>query len=596
MVAGVAVSGLLVGVPALNSSAANKAATACPEALPTDKAVDGLKGTGYTVEKGNKADPFSAVVLGRITDGIQPGTDMIIADLDSPALTRAGGVWSGMSGSPVYTADKKLIGSVSYTLIAGNTNIAGITPAADMLALRNDPSENARRAGSGTEANEKVAVSAALAARIAKTGEATSAEALKGFRTVSTPLSVTGVAKTKKENKFLKQLEDKSGVPVKTSTGSSAGTKADSSPNEIFAGSNYVAAMSYGDITAGGVGTTTFVCDDTAVAWGHPFLSNGPVGYSMHPAQALFIQPDPSFSAFKVANPGGVVGTVTWDGTVGLRGTLGEKPDYQIPVTTSLTNDAGKKFSGKTVSLYEPFTADFAALHVQSAVIKALGAQSAGSSEVKITIKGTRADGEKFKITHENYFADTYDVSYPTADKVWSLVYPLVSQPYEDLKITGIDVSGEVSTKINQFSVNKVETKEGKTWVPLKDVEVSPGATLPVRATLKGYRSSDEKRTLNLNLTVPEESTSGSSGWLSVQAGDSDWYYDEQKAAEEGEDPDALDELIEELNNLPAGNSVSSQLTLYSEDGEGEPLTTSRTKEVDGAVAWYYNEFSVSVK
>ena len=57
-------------------------------------------------------------MLGRITDGIAPGVDMILADVSSPALTRAGGVWAGMSGSPVYTADGRLIGSVSYGLAA----------------------------------------------------------------------------------------------------------------------------------------------------------------------------------------------------------------------------------------------------------------------------------------------------------------------------------------------------------------------------------------------------------------------------------------------------------------------------------------------
>jgi hypothetical protein len=36
-----------------------------------------VAGTGFTVEKGTTPDPFSAEVIGRITDGIEPGTDMI---------------------------------------------------------------------------------------------------------------------------------------------------------------------------------------------------------------------------------------------------------------------------------------------------------------------------------------------------------------------------------------------------------------------------------------------------------------------------------------------------------------------------------------
>src|SRR5688572_20212237 len=119
------ISGALVAIPGV---AARAATTECPTALPTASAVDGLSGIGYTVERGTTPAPFTATVLGRITDGIAPGIDMIMADLESAALTRAGGVWAGMSGSPVYTSDGKLIGAVAYGL-AASSPIAGITPA-----------------------------------------------------------------------------------------------------------------------------------------------------------------------------------------------------------------------------------------------------------------------------------------------------------------------------------------------------------------------------------------------------------------------------------------------------------------------------------
>src|SRR6185312_5852846 len=95
---------------------------------------------------------------------------MIMADLDSPALTRAGGVWAGMSGSPVYTADGRLIGSVSYGL-AASSPIAGITPAA---------------------AKAKIKVSATTARRIAKTGDVSAAVADDGFVQLKVPVSVSG--------------------------------------------------------------------------------------------------------------------------------------------------------------------------------------------------------------------------------------------------------------------------------------------------------------------------------------------------------------------------------------------------------------------
>ena len=71
-------------------------------------------------------------MLGVLTDGIEPGVDMVMAKLTSPDDRRRGGIWEGMSGSPVYAADGSLIGAVSYTLAWAPTPIAGITPWEDM--------------------------------------------------------------------------------------------------------------------------------------------------------------------------------------------------------------------------------------------------------------------------------------------------------------------------------------------------------------------------------------------------------------------------------------------------------------------------------
>src|SRR3954449_5130811 len=66
----------------------------CPTFLPTAQAVKDLQGTGWTVDSGTSPAPFRATVLGRLTDGIMPGVDLIMAKLSSPALTAAGGVWA----------------------------------------------------------------------------------------------------------------------------------------------------------------------------------------------------------------------------------------------------------------------------------------------------------------------------------------------------------------------------------------------------------------------------------------------------------------------------------------------------------------------
>ena len=61
-----------------------------------------MLGTGWTVSEGRDPEPFDAEVLGVLPDAIAPGRDMIVVDTSSPAITDAGGIWFGMSGSPVY--------------------------------------------------------------------------------------------------------------------------------------------------------------------------------------------------------------------------------------------------------------------------------------------------------------------------------------------------------------------------------------------------------------------------------------------------------------------------------------------------------------
>ncbi len=170
-----------------------------------------------------------------------------------------------MSGSPVYALDGRLIGSVSYGL-AASSPIAGITPAEDMKKLLSTPAA----------AKTKIKVNAATAQRIARTGKVDAAVADDGFTQLKVPVSVSGVAKN--NAKFLKNLKKTAGIRVQTNGSRIKATA--SSAAEITAGSNFAAALSYGDISISGVGTTTFVCNGEAVAFGHPLIGAGKVQYS----------------------------------------------------------------------------------------------------------------------------------------------------------------------------------------------------------------------------------------------------------------------------------------------------------------------------
>ena len=104
---------LLTVVGALAVAAPAAAAPGeCPSILPTASVTKGMVGEGWTVSEGTTPEQFDIEVLGV---PIGPGRDMIMVETQSPAINAVGGIWFGMSGSPVYV-DGKLIGAVAFGL------------------------------------------------------------------------------------------------------------------------------------------------------------------------------------------------------------------------------------------------------------------------------------------------------------------------------------------------------------------------------------------------------------------------------------------------------------------------------------------------
>src|SRR5687768_3174898 len=92
-----------------------------------------------------------------------------------------------MSGSPVFTADERLVGAVAYGLSASPSNIAGLTPAADMYEILSNGATPAPAAA-------QKPLPASIRQRLVASGAATAAEAASGMRQLPIPLGVSGIA------------------------------------------------------------------------------------------------------------------------------------------------------------------------------------------------------------------------------------------------------------------------------------------------------------------------------------------------------------------------------------------------------------------
>src|SRR6185369_15179583 len=98
----------------------------------------GQHATAWTVFEGITPEPMDVEILGLLRNAIGPGQDMILARLHG-AKPEYTGVVAGMSGSPVYIGDQ-LLGSLSYRIGQfARDPIAGITPIAQMLEVKDMP-------------------------------------------------------------------------------------------------------------------------------------------------------------------------------------------------------------------------------------------------------------------------------------------------------------------------------------------------------------------------------------------------------------------------------------------------------------------------
>jgi len=484
----------------------------CPATYPMGDVVAGLTGSGLTVTRGNAPESFDAEVIGVLRNAIWPGVDMIIAELESPAVEQYG-VWAGMSGSPVYADDGRLIGAVSYTLAFGKTSVAGLTPASAMYELLSYPAANGNR-----PAATEVALPAGLRERVVNETDASPQEVRAGMSSLPVPLAVSGLRRAR-----FSELRERLGrsVEVRPYAASSAGA-ADGSVADIFPGSNFAAALSYGAVTAAGIGTTTAVCDGTALAFGHPFNWDGRTSLSAHSADAILIQEDPSWSSFKVANPGGVVGTVDQDRLAGIRAQLGAAPGVTPVWSRIRSRNLNRETTQRTWITANDWVPDLAPFHVEYHINEALDIISAGRMQLTWTVRGTRGDGTPWSLTRRNAATGRFDVSVDATDEMYQWMFLLGQNRFTSVDFGRVRASGvgDETYQRLRFGTVKVAVGGGR-YRAIQNVSrlrVRPGATIRVRVPLLRYRQSAPFRTQTLRLTVPRR-LSGSTVRLGVSGG-----------------------------------------------------------------------------
>lgn len=509
-VAAIACAGLALGATALGSAGTGAEARAplapvadCAEPFPIAEVAAGDVVDGLTVVSGTTPTGFTGEVLGVLADGIAPDVDMIMIDLDMPEFARTDGVWQGMSGSPVYGDDGRLLGAVAYGLSNGPSPIAGITPFEQMDGYLEAPAAG----------RTSVRLGAAQAKVVAQHAGISRAQAAQGFRELRMPLGVAGVSARR-----LAQARTRGPAYLQKDTyvlGRAARADA-AGPETIVAGGNLAASVSYGDITMAGVGTATSVCGNSVVGFGHPLFQLGATTEGLHPADALYIQPDSLGSPFKVANISPVAGTIGQDRLTGVSGVFGTAPDATV-VTSRVTYGTATRTGTTDVTVADalPDVAFYQHAVNQDAV---LGGTFKGTSLQRWVVTGS-SSGTPFQLGFEDRFTSK-DVSSETAYGLGDLAYALSG--LDGVTVDSFGVDSHVTADLTRSTIVGVQQRLRSTWVPItrrNPVKARPGGTVRLRIVLGGTAGATTVPVAPIK--IPKRTTGRAV--LLVQGGDSSY-------------------------------------------------------------------------
>jgi hypothetical protein len=519
----------------------------------------GMTGHGLTVFSGSRIEPFEVEIIGKLAN-IAPRRSVIIARLSGGPLAETG-VLQGMSGSPVYLEDGRLVGAVAYSWGFSKEPICGITPIGEMLDLltRSAP-PGSRAAGAGTPERAPRAAPASIErlAYPARVGDflrdrlsgIAGASPAAGLTPLPIPLGIAlggrGAAGRELDSwKGALSSLGFSAVPsgsaaARPAPGSGAASS-DEAPLEP--GDAMGVRLIHGDVEMAAVGTVTWVRGEDFLAMGHNFLMLGPTALPATRAEVFGFLPSLE-SSFKLATATAPMGTITQDRFGGIAGKLGASPSV-VPVKVSIASDRNRSstFSFEIVDdpLLTPILMHLSFLQIFSTAEK-------GAGEITLSIrKGSqiRMEGDLI-VNLENMYSGEQSELIASATVAY-MTYLLMNNPDREARLLGVDLDLEYDDSINTAVIERIWTEREK---------VSPGETVPLYVSVKPYRG--DGFTEVVPLEIPEEAPEGKA---ILQVGDAITLSRmEFEASGISLQPRDLEQLVFLLNRLRTNNKIYATL------------------------------------
>jgi hypothetical protein len=506
------------------------------DVLPEDQVTAGMKGYGVTdMGDGKGIQRFDVEILG-LLKRFAPGQDLILGRVSGIGLEKAG-IIAGMSGSPIYV-NGKIVGALAYGWPFSKDPICGITPIKSMLDIRHaPPAPPVPIAGAAsTAAFLSTFTSGHFAGSLDDLMKPFQATSPAGIAALPLPVSFGGVAAPGKLFQRIAEEANWMTVPSGASAPPPA-SSAEKSGEELTLkpGSAVATQLLSGDMDLSATGTVTWVDGNSVLAFGHPFLSMGPVSMPMAQARVLTVLPS-LFRSFKFAATGPVLGSITQDRSTGILGTFGTRAPM-VPITVRISSDEVPAqvyhFQAVHNSMLTPILSAIAIDNVLTTLEKRSGERTlVWKSAIRTPGRSVRWD---------SVFSGLNAREEAVASLALLTNY-LMANEFHDLTILGVDVEISHSDRLKGGRIVHVEAQKER---------VHPGDEVPIWVDVVDFRGSTRRVVMHLKV-APDTPP----GPLTVFVGDGSaaTAYD---LALVPSDPQSLDQVLDFLARVRPPNTLN---------------------------------------
>ncbi len=553
---------------ALSCSAAQAAGNFRPgePIMPLSEIKEGMTGYGKTVFQGTEIGEFPVEILCVVSRKERP-SKLILIRASGPDIEKAGGLASGMSGSPIYV-DGKLIGAFSFGWDFGDAKMGLVTPIEEMMKLF-DYSDSVPP----FPQLRPITVEKEDSPLDQRFNELYDRYLEKKGDEEKMLLSASGLS-----HRAMDGLEKRLGVRVVEGGAGDNHATSEIMP-KMMPGDSLAALLAWGDVTLDANGTLTAVDKDGRfIAFGHGFKNWGAVAYPVARATVYSVIYGIE-SPFKLTSAENIIGTVTQDRAEGIAGVFGQFPPA-ISVRVEIEDlDSGRTVVRRFQMLQDEHVATTLLPDLLSGVIdRELRRQTGGTMIYSVTVTG---DGMPENWTHGDVAVADEDVTSDAVGAMAKLVSRILKNPWESLGTPGLKIKVSATTEKRRLAIERVS---------LDREAAAPGDEVAVEVTMRPWRQQPQSQRFTLH--VPSDAEPGTYV-LTVRAGETSSFGEVGSDSSTDERLTSLSGLLNEFKLTERACEVILDLSEARASGREISSEVRRKKLKDGSMKIFSSDFAV---